>query len=215
MKRFALFLLLAALSAFTPAAIFADEVEADLDFAATNTTCPTCGPVVEPFVYFDNGGDGKYDADEDETRDRWRVFLYAIDPEGDWELIDFALTGGSDGVYDSGSDSGKAYFRPLKTNALYAVCAEFPRDWLFLTEPTEENLSPDGPLRDNLTGGWNTGPLVSVVENPQPLADDNPQPGERNWDESALCYKVKLRSLCNNVKLRFGVLTYDTLADKH
>ena len=165
-------------------------------------TCPTCGPTIETMVYFDQNGDGKYDPGEgEETRERWRVFLYKIDTDGDWELLDSALTGGSDTVYYSGSDTGKVYFRPLRTYINYAVCAEFPREWLFLTEPTLDGLlfgsSPSGDA-------W-----VSIIENPQPLAWDDPEMGARNWDESVLCYKVKLRSSCNNVQLRFGVLTYD------
>ncbi len=196
MKRFILSLLTAFVALF---------VLPITGFAKNNTNnCPTCGPTIETTVYFDQNGDGKYDPDEgEETREQWKVFLYKIDTDGDWELLDSALTGGSDTIYYSGLDTGKVYFRPLRTYINYAVCAEFPRNWLFLTEPTLDGLlfgsSPSGDAS------------VSIVQNPQPLAWDDPEMGARNWDESVLCYKVKLRSSCNNVQLRFGVLTYDTV----
>lgn len=194
MKRIVLFLLVAVLF-----------VIPTLASATTKpNTCPTCGPTIETLVYLDQNNDGKYDPGEgEETRDQWKVFLYKIDDDGDWELLDSSLTGGSDTVYYSGTDTGKVYFRPLRTYVTYAVCAEFPRDWLFLTEPISDNLSSEK------ASTWNSDALVSVVENPQPLAYDDAGPGERNWDESALCYKIILRSTCNNVKVRFGVLTYD------
>jgi hypothetical protein len=75
-----------------------------------------------------------------------------------------------------------------------------------MTQPASGNL---GNMPLEKTGGWNNA-VVEVVPNPFPLAWDDPQPGERNWDETPLCYRVRLKNTCNNVKVRFGILTYDT-----
>lgn len=204
MKRIVLSLLVAALCVIvTPAAVLAED-EPSLDLATTNTNqCPTCGPVIEVLVYLDQNLNGSYNPPGDGLEDTWKVLMYAVN-DGNWTLINSAITGGSDGAYYSGSDTGKVWFRPLQTGMDYVVCAEFPRDWLFMTQPTAS-----GSLEK--TGGWNA--VVEVVPNPFPLAWDDPEPGARNWDETPLCYKVQLKSTCNNVKLRFGILTYDTFGN--
>lgn len=202
MKRFVLSLITAALLIAAPAATFAeDELNLDLN----TKTYPTCGPSVEALVYLDQDLDGTYDPPEDGLKDEWKIPLYIIN-DGNWVPIGSALTGGSDGDYYAGSDTGKVWFRSLQTNVDYVVCAEFPRDWLFMTQPVASRRNA-GVLLE--TGGWNNA-TVEVVPHPFPWAWDDPEPGARNWDETPLCYKVRLRSTSNNVRLRFGILTYDT-----
>ncbi|MDQ5928194.1 MAG: hypothetical protein QG633_632, partial [Patescibacteria group bacterium] len=200
------------------------EDEPSLDLAKTNTNCPTCGPSAGFLVYFDQNRNGRYDPGE-ETRDRWPVLLYqdcvgSDCSQGPWTLFDKALTGGSDFVYDAGSDTGKAYFKGLPLYKYFYVCAEFSRTWLEFTEPIADPLAAflneieDNILEESggLIGGWNDA-QVSVVENPLPLADDYPPSGGRNWDEGPFCYKIKLRSTCNDLLLKFGVFDEDTLLD--
>lgn len=225
MKRFTLFLLIAAALFVVPAAIFADdfigENQATIDLSTTKTY-QTCGPNVEILVYLDQDQDGFWDSNEP-TKDRWRAFLRKVCTgscsDGPWDLFDEARTGSSDGIYDSGSDSGKAFFKGLPLYTYYYVCALFPRDWLSMTEPTldpfssmAEEAQGDGFSLETLEGftGWSN-PEVSVVENPLPWAENPYSPNERNWDETPLCYKVKLKSTSNNVKVRFGVFTEDTV----
>ncbi len=221
MKRIVLSLLVAALFIIVTPVLAQEEATVDLAKTSTNQ-CPCTGPSIEKLVYNDRDIDGQYEPSQgEELWDQWGGFLYKIDTDGDWIFLDSTLTGGSDGIFYSGSDTGKGYFRPLQVNTLYAVCAAFPRSWLFLTEPTLDPLSKSSSLSvqtvlDELIAEsdlTNSEAWVGTIENPQPLAWDNPEPGARNWDETEVCYWVYPKSTCNNIKVRFGVLTYDTLGN--
>ncbi len=214
MKRLALSLFIAALFVIvTPAAVLAED-EATINLATK--TYSTCGPNIEALIYLDQNQDGDWDSNEPLV-DRWRAFLRKVCTgscsNGPWDLFDEARTGSNDGIYDSGSDSGKAFFKGLPLYTYYYVCALFPRDWLSMTEPTLDPFSSTVEEAkshvEEFTGGWNN-PEVSVVENPLPWAENPYAPNERNWDETELCYKVKLKSTSNNVKVRFGIFTQDT-----
>ncbi len=185
MKRLSLFLFAAAALLF---------VLPTQSFAAITTYCSDCGPSIEAMVYFDAGNDGAYSPKEDALQEGWRVFLY----NDQWELLGSALTGGGDGVFNAGIDTGKVYFRPLRVGIPYTVCAEFPRDWTGLTEP----IIGDVPRLGHRGG------LVEVIPNPETLSQNDPPLGERNWDEGRFCYRVALHSPCDKVKVRFGVFTY-------
>lgn len=154
--------------------------------------CPL-GSIIEVLVYLDQDLDGSF-TKADAPRDRWRVLLY----NQNWELVASAFTGGGDGVYESGDDWGHVAFMGLQPHP-YHVCAEFPRDWIHLTEP--------------VVGGKVLG--TEVVENPSPFPDTNPPLGGRNWDETPLCYRIAAQGSCSTTEVRFGILTYDIARPEH
>lgn len=193
MQRFVFALLTAVLFIAAPAVVFA-EGEVGIDLATTNTNQCPCTPIIEDMGYNDFNSDGDYDPPGETLAESWPSFLLREDCtlcSRPWRLYDVELAGARDGVFNSGSDTGKSYFAPAALGKYY-ICGQRPT---VLTEPKPVQKTS----RSTTTGGSSA--IVKVVENPDP---DNVYA-----EYTTLCYEVVIRHLCNNVKVRFGINNTD------